>query len=103
MADESNRGRQVAAYAIAALSLVIAYQSWQNASYSDEILDLSHEAAMTISTVDEHRPRMERYDPVRKRYEWHTDVGPVIVRCRRDLIFFGDWTCTPTQGRMGSF
>ncbi len=27
-------------------------------------------------------------------YEWKTSVGVVETRCRRALIFFGDWACT---------
>jgi hypothetical protein len=103
VSSDGNLGRKIGGYAVLAISLVIAYQAYVNSTLTPELQELSKDAAQTISTVDEDRPRMKRSDPIQQRYEWHTAVGPVLVQCRRDLVFFGDWTCVAEQGTMGAF
>jgi hypothetical protein len=95
--------KKASAYVLAAVCLFITYQGYENSRLRPNTHDLSIQAAERISAVDESRPREQRTDPVRRRYEWHTSIGPVVVTCQREFVFLGDWSCTAVQGSLGAF
>lgn len=41
-------------------------------------------------------------NPFRHRYEWASSTGPVVVDCRRALLWLGDWECGVDRRVVGS-
>jgi hypothetical protein len=39
---------------------------------------------------------------IRHRYEFNTTQGMMTVTCKRQLLFFGEWSCTVAEGRLVS-
>lgn len=97
-----NTGRQVAAYAVLALCGVVVYLGYQNAQpepYTEGLaVNVACDAEDGNCSVRDDRPREVRTSPVQRQYQFSTTQGPVIVTCRRDLIFVGPWNCTAESG-----
>ncbi len=89
------------AYAVLGVCLVLVYQGYENAQPRLATEDQSKSVACDVDgncVVREEKPREIRTTPVQRQYQWSTTTGPVIVTCRRDLIFFGAWKCTAAKG-----
>jgi hypothetical protein len=102
MADGSSGGR-IFAYVLLAASIVIAFQGWKNAQLTPETAKLARDHACdldpTCMVLDE-QPRLGRADVIRHRYEYKTTThGVVTVTCKRELLFFGEWSCTVEPGQ----
>lgn len=86
-----------------AVSLVIAYQGYQN-SQPEPSTEAAARAVVCEGEpdceVENERPHITKTDVFQRRYEWKTSKGPVHVLCRRDLLFFGAWHCTPKPGSL---
>ena len=88
-----------------ALSLVVAYQGMQNSRQDPALEASARKVACDLDAACElraERPGKIKTDVVQHRYEWSTTTGTVHVLCRRQLIFFGDWSCEPKDGPIGS-
>lgn len=100
---EGNPAGRMFAFALLALSGLLSYQAWQNAQLTAETMALakSHACDMDSSCiVTDDQPRVGKADVFRHRYEYNTTHGMMTVTCKRELVFFGDWSCTPEKGRM---
>ena len=49
---------------------------------------------------DASSPTAVRTDITQRRYEWETNLGSVIVTCKRAKIFLGSWSCTTENGKL---
>ena len=59
--------------------------------------ELSKSVACDVDSrclINGERPREIRSDVLGRYYTWKTSVGRVEVTCRRELWFFGAWTCS---------
>ncbi|HLT39101.1 MAG TPA: hypothetical protein VK034_22610 [Enhygromyxa sp.] len=102
MADGSSGGR-IFAYVLLAVSIVISFQGWQNAQLTPATTKLAKDHACDLDSsciVLDEQPRVGRADVIRHRYEFKTTHGMMTVTCKRQLLFFGEWSCTPAEGRM---
>ncbi len=102
-----NAGKQVAAYSVLVVCGVLVYQGYENAQPRPATEQMALNTACDFDdgncTVRDDRPREIRTNPVQRQYQFSTTQGPVIVTCRRDLLFFGAWTCTPVAGSFHPF
>lgn len=90
-------------YILLGLSLVIGYQGFQNARQDPATEAAARAVACDVDggcVLQSQRPHTMRTDVIQRRYEWRSSVGPVHVVCRRELIFFGHWRCTPRRGTL---
>lgn len=88
-----------------ALSLVVAYQGLENSRRDPALEAAARRVACDLDPSCElqaERPGTIKTDVIQHRYEWGTTVGPVHVLCRRQLIFFGAWSCEPKAGPIGT-
>lgn len=104
--------RALFTYAMLALGIFVAYQGYQNSRPLPDTLALSRSHACDLEAdcivVGHRRGRGERADVptvvktdfVRRRYEWETNNGPVIVTCKRGQVFLGAWKCTTERGEL---
>lgn len=102
MADGSSGGR-IIAFALLAATCVISYQGWRNAKLSPETAALAKEHACDLDSsciVTDDLARVGRADVIRHRYEYNTTHGVMTVTCKRELLFFGAWSCVTAEGRM---
>jgi hypothetical protein len=93
----------VIAIALLAGSAVLSYQAWSNAKLTTETMAFAKDHACDLDSsciVLDARPRVGQADVFRHRYEFSTTHGVMTVTCKRELIFFGEWGCTPVVGRM---
>ncbi len=104
MADGSIGGR-ILTFTLLATACVLSYQGWQNAQLSQTTMDLAKAHACDLDSsciVLDEQARIGRADVIRHRYEFKTTHGMMTVTCKRELLFFGAWSCTPQEGRMVS-
>lgn len=102
MAD-GNVGGRVLAVGLLAISGLLSYQAWGNAKLTTETMDLAKDHACDMDSsciVLDAQPRVGKADVVRHRYEYKTTHGMMTVTCKRELLLFGPWACTPEEGRM---
>ena len=95
--------KRLISYLIFAGCMVIAYQSYENSRLRPETEALSMRAACDVDggcVVRDDHPYEQRSDPIRRRYEWRTTTGRVVVTCRRELVFFGEWECRSELGTL---
>lgn len=104
MASENLFGR-ILAFALLSAAAVVSYQGWQNAKLTTQTAALAKDHACDLDSsciVLDERARVGRADVIRHRYEYQTTHGVMTVTCKRELLFFGAWACTPSKGRMVS-
>ncbi len=92
-------------YGLLAISLVVAYQAFQNSRSTPETEAQAKGVACDIDPdcmVKQRYPSEVRTDIVRRRYQWRTTQGPVTVECNRTMYLLGRWECTPTRGAMST-
>lgn len=102
MADGSSGGR-IFAYVLLAAAIVISFQGWKNAQLTPATAALAKEHACDLDSsciVLDEQPRVGRADVIRHRYEYKTTHGMMTVTCKRQLLFFGAWSCTTAEGQM---
>lgn len=102
MADGSSGGR-IFAYVLLAAAIVVSFQGWKNAKLSSETAALAKDHACDLDSsciVLDDQARVGRADVIRHRYEYKTTHGMMTVTCKRELLFFGAWSCAPAEGRM---
>lgn len=90
-------------YGLLAASLVVAYQGYKNSQAEPSTEASSMSVACDVDSqcvLKGERPGTIRTDIFQRRYEWGSTVGPIVVVCRRDYIFFGDWSCEPQKGSL---
>jgi hypothetical protein len=83
---------------------VIAALFWRNARLGPDTATLSEQTACIDDAgcvVTQSVPREARADPLRRRYEWHTNRGPRLVTCMRAFVLVGDWACEADVGGFG--
>jgi hypothetical protein len=102
MADGNPMGR-VVAVALLAISGFISYQAWNNAKLTTASMDLAKEHACDLDSsciVLDDKPRVGKADVIQHRYEFKTTQGMMTVTCKRELYFFGDWSCSTEKGQL---
>ncbi len=105
--------RSFGSYIILTVALFVAYQGYQNSRPRAETEELSRSHACDLDSSclvigvkshrrgsDESRPTRVRTDITQRRYEWETNLGSVIVTCKRAKIFLGSWSCTTEEGKL---
>jgi hypothetical protein len=105
--------RSFGSYIILAAALFVSYQGFQNSRPRAETEELSRSHACDLDSscivigVRSHRrgsdvssPTAVRTDITQRRYEWETNLGSVIVTCKRAKIFLGSWSCTTENGKL---
>jgi len=105
--------RSFISYILLAVVLFVAYQSFQNSRPRPETEALSRNHACDLDGscivigVKSHRrgsdaskPTVVKTDMIRRRYEWATNVGSVVVTCKRAKLFMGSWGCTTELGKL---
>lgn len=97
--------RRSVGWILLAISLVLVYQGYGNAHSDDHTESMSRRAVcegLERCQVRFNRPREIRTDVIQRRYEWKTNRGPRHAVCRRELLFFGDWSCEGKDGSLGT-
>jgi hypothetical protein len=98
-----NLGGRLFGIALLAISALLSYQAWNNAKLTPETMALAKQHACDLDSsciVLDDQPRVGKADVLRHRYEYKTTHGMMTVTCKRELVFFGAWSCTPEEGRM---
>lgn len=91
------------AFVLLAGSAVLSYQAWSNAKLTTETMALAKDHACDLDSsciVKDEQARVGQADVFRHRYEYNTTHGVMTVTCKRELVFYGEWACTPELGRM---
>lgn len=99
----AERGRQIFPYIILAIALAATVLGFQNSRLTPEGEALARDHACTVDgacIVQRDRPREMRSDPIRRRYQFDTTVGSVVVTCKREYFFVGKWKCVSEKGVM---
>jgi CTP:molybdopterin cytidylyltransferase MocA len=102
MADGSTGGR-IFGFLLFSTCAVLSYQAWQNGHLSSATEALAKQHACDADPsciVLDDRPRVGKADVIRHRYEFMTSMGIMTVTCKREMVLFGTWTCTPAEGRL---
>jgi hypothetical protein len=93
--------KQWVGYVLLALCLVIAYQGWGNVKNTPDSEERARNAAclgVRDCFLTDKRVIAFQSDVLKRRYQFETSQGPITVTCRRELYFFGAWTCTSAAG-----
>lgn len=93
--------RRVVSYGLLAVCIFITYQSYMNSRQDSGTEQLALRIACDVDSsciVTDDRAAQTRTDPFRRRYEFRTSIGSVLVTCKRGLIWLGEWKCTPERG-----
>ena len=99
----SGSAGRIFAFALLGVALVVSVQGWRNAQLSSETAQLAKAHACDLDSsciVLDEAPRVGKADVIRHIYEFETTQGMMLVTCKRELLFFGPWTCTVAEGRM---
>lgn len=83
-------------YVVLGACLVLAYQGYQNTSDPEATEDLAQSVACDVDSrcvLEGERPAEIRSDVFGRYFTWRTTVGRVEITCRRELWFFGAWSC----------
>jgi hypothetical protein len=94
--------RSLVAYVVLAACIFVSYQGYENARGGEETEDLARRHACDVepTCVLKSERASQKSDMFRRRYEWQTTVGPVLVTCRREHMFLGAWSCKAEPGRL---
>ena len=104
MATTNPSGRMFA-IVLLVVTAGLSYQAYENARLTVESMDLAKAHACDLDSsciVTDAQPRVGKADVIRHRYEFNTTQGMMTVTCKRELVLFGAWQCTPERGRMVS-
>jgi hypothetical protein len=87
------------------VSLVIAYQGYQNSVNDPNTQQLARSIACdgeAKCVLAEGAPSRVQTDIVSRRYEWNSSLGPITTECHRSAVFFGGWSCQSQRGSLES-
>lgn len=90
-------------FAIFALCGVFAFLSYTNAQPSPQIKGLSRQTACGGAegcVVKNDDPNVAMTSIFNHRYQWLTSNGNVVVTCKREYVFFGEWSCASAPGEL---
>lgn len=85
------------------LTLVVAFVGWKNAQPEPETELLARKSVCADAKaciVMSDKPGAIKTDMVRRRYQWTTSDGPVVVTCARAYWLVGAWACTAAAGEI---
>lgn len=85
------------------LSLLVVAAGYRNAQPDPETETLSRTSVCGTDktcVVMSDRAHVVRTDMIRRRYQWTTSNGPIVVTCRREFWFAGTWSCTAAPGSL---
>ena len=97
---------QVFGYLLLALCLFVAYQGYENSRSEAALSMAEHDAQSVACEIDpscvltREQPRVIKADVFRRRYEFQTSTGPVVVTCDRRYIWLGEWSCSAAPGQL---
>ena len=105
--------RSFASYVVLAVALFVTYQGFQNSRAKPETEELSRSHACDLESScivigvkshrrgsDESRPTAVKTSMISRQYEWETNLGSVVVTCRRAKYFLGAWACSTEPGKL---
>ena len=81
----------------------LSYVAYGNAQLTSESMAMAKDHACDMDSsciVLDGQARVGKADVIRHRYEYKTTHGMMTVTCQRKLFLFGEWQCTPEEGRM---
>lgn len=93
--------KRIGSYALLAAALFLTYQSYENSRQRPETEEYAKRVACDIDSnciLQADIPGETRTDPIRRRYEFRTSIGAVLVTCKRQMLWLGDWKCTSEKG-----
>lgn len=85
------------------LSLLLVAAGYRNMQPEAATEELSRTVACSGAkscVLMSDRPGVVRTDFVRRRYQWLTSEGTIVVACRREFYVAGTWTCTAAPGAL---
>lgn len=91
-------------WVLLAICLVVTYQGWQTSSGVAETQDPAQTVACNVGddcVVTGTEPSAIKSDFMTRQYQFNTSKGPVTVTCKRQYLFFGNFSCTPKLGSLG--
>ncbi len=98
--------KKLGSYALLAVCVFLTYQSYENSRQRPETEDLAKRIACDVDSsciLTQDRASQTRTDPIRRRYEFKTSIGLVLVTCSRAMVWMGDWKCTSEKGGFLSY
>lgn len=85
------------------LALVaVGYRNVQPEAATEELARRHACAGVSGCVVMTDRPGIVRTDFVRRRYQWTTSEGKVVVSCRRAQYVAGEWVCETAPGDLAA-
>lgn len=93
--------KRVGSYALLAVCAFLTYQSYENSRQRPETEELAKRIACDVDSqciLQSDRARFTRTDPIRRRYQFQSSVGPLLVTCKREMLWLGAWGCTSEKG-----
>lgn len=90
-------------WVLLAISLVVAYQGYQNSVNDPRTQDLARQIAcdgQSQCVLTEGGPAKVKTNIVARYYEWSSNNGPITTECTRKAVFFGDWSCRAQRGSL---
>lgn len=95
--------RNVIGFIVLAVSLVLAWQGYENSRLRADTLELSRDAVCSLyGGCARGTPTKMTSDIFRRQYEWLTPEGPYTATCTRKAVFFGAWNCNAIErGSLG--
>jgi hypothetical protein len=85
------------------LSLLLVGAGYRNMRAEPETEELSRAIVCSgdrSCVLMSDRPGIVRTDFVRRRYQWLTSEGTIVVACHREFYVAGTWTCQATPGAL---
>jgi hypothetical protein len=90
-------------WVLLAVSLVVAYQGYQNSVNDPRTQDLARQIAcdgQAQCVLKEGAPSKVKTNIVSRYYEWSSNDGPITTECTREAVFFGGWKCKAQRGSL---
>lgn len=95
--------RRILGYLLLIISGFIAYQSYLNAQPDAITEGMAREAACAGKEgckLSGDLPNVMKTDVTSRTYQWATSAGPVVVTCKREYVWFGEWSCAGAGGEI---
>jgi hypothetical protein len=79
----------------------LTYQSYENSQQRPETEQFAMRIACEVDSqcvLQADHAKFTRTGPIRRRYQFQSSVGQLVVTCRRQLLWLGPWQCTSEKG-----
>lgn len=81
----------------------VAYQSYVNSQPNPTMEAMSRDSACAGAdgcTVKNERPNVLKTSIFNRQYQWATSGGNVVVTCKREYVWWGNWSCASAPGEL---